>query len=194
MHVNSLKVLFTSLQGRYARALFLEGKKGSCLEEILENFSQLETFFKNNPSIKKLLTGHSVSQKDLDLGWIALGQHLSFCPIFLNFIRQLVINKRFNIINKIKYVYGVAFAKHKNSRNVIISSAVELLPEQKKKIENLVLKVFEEKVIIRYKINEKILAGIKIASEEMVVDASAFAQIKQLASFYKNIRVEGSIE
>lgn len=191
MNVNSLKVLFTSLQGRYAKALFLEGKRNACLDEIFENFLKLDTFFKNNQSIQKLLTSHSVNQKDLDAGWLALGDYLSFCPIFLNFIRQVIENKRFNLINKIKYVYGVAFAKYKNSRNVVVSSAVELLPEQKKKVEGLIFRVFKEKVIVKYKVNEKILAGIKISSEEMVVDASAFSQVKQLSHFYKNLKIEG---
>lgn len=191
MNVNSLKVLFTSVQGRYAKALFLEGKRNACLDEIFENFLKLDTFFKNNQAIQKLLTSHSVNQKDLDAGWLALGDYLSFCPIFLNFIRQVIENKRFNLINKIKYVYGVAFAKYKNSRNVVVSSAVELLPEQKKKVENLIFRVFKEKVIVKYKVNEKILAGIKISSEEMVVDASAFSQVKQLSHFYKNLKIEG---
>ena len=194
MNVNSLKVLFTSLQGRYAKALFLEGKKCGCLDEIAENFSKLDIFFKNNPAIKKLLTGHSVNQNDLDTGWLALGDYLSFCPVFLNFIRQVVENKRFNLINKIRYVYSVAFAKYKNSRNVVVSSAVELLPEQKEKIVNLIRRAFKEKVIIKYKVNEKILAGLKISSEEMVVDASAFTQIKQLSRFYKSLKIEGRYE
>jgi len=194
VNVNSLKVLFTSLQGRYAKALFLEGKKCGCLDEIAENFSKLDIFFKNNPAIKKLLTGHSVNQNDLDTGWLALGDYLSFCPVFLNFIRQVVENKRFNLINKIKCVYNVAFAKYKNSRNVVVSSAVELLPEQKEKIVNLIRRAFKEKVIIKYKVNEKILAGLKISSEEMVVDASAFTQIKQLSRFYKSLKIEGRYE
>lgn len=192
MDVNSLKVLFTSLAGRYAKALFCEGKKEACLDEIFENFSKLDVFFKNNPSIKKLLTSYCINKNDLDLGWLSIGDYLSFCPVFLNFIRQVVKNKRFDLINKIKYIYNVAFAKYKNRRNVVVSSVVELLPEQKKRIEGLISRVFKEKVIIKYKINEKILSGIKISSEELLVDASAFAEVKQLSCFYKNLKIEGS--
>ncbi len=190
MNINSLKVLFTSLQGRYAKALFAEGKKASCLDEISDDFSRLDVFFKNNPSIKKILTSSSINPKELDAGWIAVSNHLSFCPIFVNFIRQIAKNKRFELINKIKYVYNVAFAKHKNSRNVVVSSAVELLPEQKKRIEALILKAFKEKVIVKYKINEKLIAGLKISSEEMAVDASTFSQVKQLSQFFKNLKME----
>jgi hypothetical protein len=35
------------------------------------------------------------------------------------------------------------------------------------------------------------LAGIKIASEELVIDASAAAFLEQLTKFYKDVRIEG---
>lgn len=194
MDVNSLKVLYTSLPGRYANALFKEGKKASCLDEISENFTKLESFFKNNPSLKKLLAGYSLNKKDLDSGWLALGNYLSFCPVFLNFIRQVVQNKRFDLMSRIKYVFNVALAKYKNSRRVVVSSVVDLLPEQKQRVESLIKRAFKEKVIISYKISPKILSGIKISSEELVVDASGLSQIKQLSSFYKNLKVEGRYE
>ncbi len=189
MDVNSLNVLFTSLPGRYAKALFAVGKKESCLDAIIDNFSKLEIFFKNHPSVKKLLTSYCMNKKDLDAGWLAVGTHLSFCPVFLNFMRQVVENRRFDIIKRIRHIFNVAFAKYKNRRNLTISSVVELLPEQKKKLEGLICRVFKEKTIIKYKINEKILGGIKISSEELIVDASVRAQMKQLAEFYKNLKL-----
>ncbi len=189
MDINNLNVLFTSLPGRYAKALFVVGKKETCLEAIIDNFSKLEIFFKNHPSVKKLLTSYCMNKKDLDTGWISVGNYLSFCPVFLNFMRQVVENRRFDIINKIKHIFNVAFAKYKNRRNLTISSVVELLPEQKKKLEALIARVFKEKTIIKYKINEKILGGIKISSEELIVDASVHSQMKQLANFYKNLKL-----
>ncbi len=189
MDINSLNVLFTSLPGRYAKALFVVGKKESCLDAIIDNFSKLEIFFKNHPSVKKLLTSYCMNKKDLDAGWIAVGNYLSFCPVFLNFMRQVVENRRFDIIKRIRHIFNVAFAKYKNRRNLTISSVVELLPEQKKKLEDLFTRVFKEKTIIKYKINEKILGGIKISSEELIVDASVRSQMKQLADFYKNLKL-----
>lgn len=184
-----MKVLFTSLPGRYAKALFNEGKKAGCLNEILDDFGKLEIFFKKHHPVKKLLTSGCINITDACVGWNAVGDHLSFCPVFAAFILQVAYNKRFAIIGRIKYVFNVALAKHKNMRNLIVSSAVELLPEQKARIEKLISRTFKEKAIIRYKINERILAGIKIASEELVVDASALAQLKQLDAYYRNIRI-----
>ncbi|MDR0695751.1 MAG: ATP synthase F1 subunit delta [Holosporales bacterium] len=190
MNLNNLNVLFTSLPGRYAKALFCEGKKTGCLDDISGNFEKLGTFFKNNLQLRKLLTSDCLNKKDLDSCWLTVGEHLSFCPVFIAFTRQLVANRRFGILNRIQHVFGVAFAKYKNKRSVIVSSVVELLPEQKERVENIIAKAFKEKAIIRYKVNEKILAGIKIASEELVIDASAAAQLEQLSRFYKTIGIE----
>ena len=57
-------------------------------------------------------------------------------------------------------------------------------------MEDLISRIFKEKAIIKYKINEKILGGIKISSEEFVIDASVFSVIKQLEAFYKNLKLE----
>lgn len=190
MDINSLKVLSTSLPGRYAIALFREGQKANCLDRIVENFQSMTSFFEKNPSIKKLLTSGSLSKKDIAAGWIALGQHLSFCPVFLALMRNVVLNNRFNIIKMIKYVFNVALAKYKNKRNVVVSSAVDLFPEQKKTIETLIGKIFKEKVILTYKINEDLLGGIKISSQELMIDASARAQVKQVVDFLKATKIK----
>jgi F-type H+-transporting ATPase subunit delta len=186
--ISSLSVLFTSLPGRYARALFNEGKKTGNLHEILDNFERLDTFFGKHSSVRKLLTSSCVNAIDIDAGWRTLGDHLSFCPVFTAFMRQVIHNKRFSIIGKVKYVFKVAVAKHKNMRNITVSSAVELLPEQRTRIEKLIARAFKERAIIEYRIDERILAGIKIASEEIVVDASALSQLNQLSTYCRNLR------
>lgn len=190
MNVNSLKVLLTSLPGRYTKALFSEGKKSDCLDEIVEDFNKLDDFFKGNQSAKKVLTSSCINERELHKGWIALGEHLSFCPVFLSFVRQVVANNRFDIMNRIRYIYNVALAKHKNKRDVVVSSVVELLPEQKERIEKLINTALSEKTTIKYKINEKILGGIKIASEELVIDASALSKLKQLSGYLKSTKIK----
>lgn len=189
VEINSLKVLATSIPGRYATAVFREARRSGCLDEIAENFKRLEIFFKNHEQIKKLLTVNCISDKDLDTGWLAVGSHLSFCPIFISFLRQLAKNRRFNILARIKYIYTIALAKYKNKRNVAVISAVELLPEQKERIEKVIEKLFREKTIITYKINTKILGGVKVASEEIVYDASVRTRLKQMISFLNKVRV-----
>ncbi len=189
MEVNSLKVLCTSLPGRYALALFNEGKKAGCLDEITDNFKKLEIFFSKNKAIGKLLTSKCISDKELDNGWLAVATHLSFCPVFTSFLREVGQNRRFNILNKIKYVYRVAFSKYKNKRSVAVTTAVELLPEQQKRVENIISRLFSEKTMVVYKINPNILGGVKISSEEKVYDASVQAQLKQLTKFLNNVKV-----
>lgn len=189
MDINNLTVLFTSIPGRYALALFNEGKKSDCLNDIAGNFKTLDVFFHNNATIKKLLVSKCISENELDKSWLAVGQHLSFCPIFISFIRQVGINKRFDVLDKINYIFKAALAKHKNKRNVTIISAVNLLPEQKNKIESVVSTLFTEKALITYEVDNKILGGIKISSEEKVYDASVYNQLKQVYKYFKKTKV-----
>jgi ATP synthase F1 delta subunit len=192
LDINSLKVLCTSIPGRYALALFNEAKRSKCLSEIIDNFNRLSIFFDNNPQIKKLMTSKCINNKNLDSGWLEIAQHLSFCPIFTSFLRQLGENKRFDMLNRAWYVYKVCLAKYKNKRNVAVVTAVELLPEQKKRVEALISsKLFTEKTIIAYSVDPKVLGGIKIASEEIVFDGTVYNQVKQAERFLKQIRVAG---
>lgn len=191
MDLNNLKVLQTSLPGRYALALFNEGKKSGRLDEIYKDFQKLDVFFKNNENIKKILTCSGLNEKDLDKGWMTLGDYLSFCPVFSSFIRLVGVNKRFKILNMIKNIFFKTFAKYKNRRFVYVSSAVMLLPEQKKKVEEVVSSMFEEKVFINYKVNPDILGGLKISSEEIVFDASVLSQLKQMSGYLNNVKIKG---
>ncbi|MDR0640369.1 MAG: ATP synthase F1 subunit delta [Holosporales bacterium] len=189
MDINSLKVLFTSLPGRYAHALFNEGKKSACLEEISEDFGKLDKYFNENIQVRKLMTNCLLNKKDLNDCLIALGQYLSFCPVFLSFIRQVIANQRFCMMKRMRYIYQVALVKYKNRRIVTVLSVVELLPEQKTRIEKLIRKALDEKVIINYDIDERILGGIKLRSEELDVDVSFASQLSQLARYFKNMKL-----
>jgi F-type H+-transporting ATPase subunit delta len=187
--INNLTVLCTSVPGRYALALFNEGKRSGCLDEIFDNFQRLETFFDDNPQIKKLLMNRCIDYKDVDEGWLAVSSHLSFCPVFVSFVRQVGQNRRFDIFERIKYIYRVAIAKYKDKRSVTVISAVELLPEQKDVAEKIISKLFSKKTIITYGVDPSVLGGIRIVSEETIYDATVYAQLKQITKYLKSEKI-----
>ncbi len=183
----NLEVLFTSLQGRYAKALFAEGRRTDCLEEISKNFATLGSFFDTNCDIKKILSGQYWGKSELDKMWVSLGKHLSFCPAFLNFVRLVTSNGRFDLLSKMCHIYDIAYEQYKNIRSVIVYSVVKLKVAQKKRIEKIISKIFDGDIMVEYKIDERLLAGIKISSGGRVIDASASTKIKQLADFCQDL-------
>ena len=186
MMAENFEVLFTSLQGRYAKALFAEGQKANCLEEISKNFAMLGSFFDTNCNIKNVLSGQYWNKSELDKMWVSIGKHLSFCPLFLNFVRLVTSNDRFGLLDKMRHIYNIAYARYKNVRSVIVYSVVRLKVAQKR-VEKLVSKIFDGDVMVEYEIDEKLLAGIKILSDGRVIDVSALAKIKQLADFCQDL-------
>ena len=189
----NLDVLFTSLQGRYAKALFAEGRRNDCLDEISEDFATLEDFLNANHSLSRLLTGGFWNKNDLDSVLVLLGERLSFCTVFLNFVRLVVYNERPNLLSKIRRIYDTAYLKYKNVCNVIVYSVIKLKVTQKRKIEKLICKLFNEDITVSYEIDKSLLAGIRISADGIVVDASAITQIRQLESFCKDCKVGGAI-
>jgi F-type H+-transporting ATPase subunit delta len=187
LNINNLQVLIASVPGRYAKALFIAAKKKKCIDKILEGFKILEILFAEYPYLKKFLTNRFLSKNDLENCWKALEKKCIFCPTFNLFIRLLFFNKRFEIINMIQYIYCLILSKYKGIREVFIHSYINLSSKQKKSIENIVTKVIDEKVIINYVIDKRILGGIKILSEEIVIDATVVSQLHQVIRYLTSI-------
>ena len=177
-----LEVLYSSLQGRYAKALFNEGVKNGELEQIKDNFESIISFVESHKDIHNSLV---ISLFD--------GQ-LPFCQTFSNFLRVVAEHNRMNILPKIKYVYDFAFNTYKNRRDVTIYSVIELKAMQKKTLEALISKFFTEDVSVKYEIDENLLGGIKIVSDGKVIDASVATQIRQLENFCKEVKLESLYE
>lgn len=190
----NLDILYTSLQGRYAKALFLEGRKADCLDAISEDFTKLDNLFCKNQRLKKLLSSSSWGGSVSNELWKTVGKELSFCQTFLNFVRIVSTNARLTLIDKIRYVYDIAYKRDKRIQDVVIYSVAELNSAQKKKLEKLLAEFFADKVVVHYEIDEKLLAGIKISSGGVVIDASVATQIRQLETFCKEAKLEREYE
>ena len=126
--------------------------------------------------------------------WETVGKELSFCPTFLNFVQIVSTNARLTLIDKIRYVYDIACKQHKHIQDVVIYSVAELHSAQKKKLEKLLAGFFADKLVVHYEIDEKLLAGIKISSGGVVIDASVATQIRQLETFCKEAKLEREYE
>jgi F-type H+-transporting ATPase subunit delta len=183
MNNNNLKALFTSLPGRYARALFNEGQRSNCLDEIINNFETIDLFFRNNTVTKNLLTNCFLKAKDLRDCWLIVGNHIGLHQCFLSFMVQIIANHRFKFFKNMQYIFLIAVSKHKNRKNISVSSAVTLSKEQKVRIEKLIYSTINEKIIISYEIDEGMLGGIKLRSEEMDIDVSTATKLRQLSSY-----------
>ena len=67
-----------------------------------------------------------------------------------------------------------------------IVSGVTLLSSQKKQLERLISQIFLEKINMHYEVDQKIFGGLKISSEEIVIDASLLAQFNQFTQFCRD--------
>lgn len=190
MDVSNIKVLAISVPGRYASALFYEAKRVGCLHEVSESFKKFCALLTKHKKIKQFLTCTSARASDIDKTLSIIADNLSCCPVFANFMRVIGRNRQINILHRINKIFEIIFAKYKNSRVVTIISAVELLPEQKDKINTLLAhKLFKEKCIVEYQIDNSIIGGIKIISGGKIFDASTAYQLKQMKHYLCSVNI-----
>ena len=192
--MNGLDVMYTSIQGRYAKALFDCGNQNGKLQKISDDFEQLSNLLVAHKKIKKIIYGDVYNKTTKDQLIQQIGESLSFCNVFINFIRLLAENKRFDLLSKIRYVYQRAYNRQKHIRNVTVCSVIELNETQQMEANKLAKNFLGQDIIIEYKIDKRILGGIKIMSDEIVVDATLATQIRQLANHLRKTRIEVKYE
>jgi ATP synthase F1 delta subunit len=178
----SLQVLFTSLPGRYAHALFTSGVRFECLDGISNDFKKLEELCGRGERARKLLAGCLSNSRSRDEYLKVIEEHLSFCQVFSSFMKQLLANKRYGLLGKIRYIYEAALLKHKGTCNAVISSSIPLSLPQKRAIKSIVTKISDKKVSMKYVVDKKILGGVKVAIGWLVLDMSILSQVKQVTA------------
>ncbi len=97
----------------------------------------------------------------------------------IDFISLLIKKNRISLLERIAEEVERAYRKEKGITGLLIKSAVELLPEERKKLVKVLEKKFG-KIQIREVIDPTILGGLVICFSDQVVDASISAKLKHL--------------
>jgi ATP synthase F1 delta subunit len=169
--------LFTSIPGRYAKALIYVGIKYDCIKEFEQNFNTLISFmYKNTARTKNNII--YILQKYI---------YKYYNKFFANFIIVLIKNKKLNLLQNIQYIFHKALLKIRGDREVVVESAFCLNNLEQENINNLISKLFKEKIIVKYEIDKNILTGIKIHSGDLLLDASGRGIIQQLSSSLRKL-------
>ncbi|MBY0461734.1 MAG: ATP synthase F1 subunit delta [Alphaproteobacteria bacterium] len=175
----------TSLPGRYAKALFETSKKRSEQIEILKNFEDLCSFFKENPELERTLQSSILNKKRLDIVWLEVGKKMKFMPFFLNFIRLLANERRLPLLYSIYEKYQMLSHFYNNDRKLTVFSASPLADKEKINLQKSLSQLFSEKIEMTFAIDESILSGIVVKADTFILDASYRTQLKHLTETLK---------
>lgn len=164
---------------QYAKALFSLAQEEQILEVVYEQLQFLHKQMREEEMFFTFMQHPKVASEDKKYVLDTLFQD-KFSVYVLNFLKLLVDKRRFVYIDDMIQFYEVLYRKEKGIVFAQVWSAKELLDEEMKQIEKLLVKKYAKQVEIRYAVHPELVAGVKIMVDGEVIDHSLRHRLQQL--------------
>ncbi|MBQ3655565.1 MAG: ATP synthase F1 subunit delta [Bacteroidales bacterium] len=165
---------------RYAKALFQTAVEKNIETEVRGDVASLLECIKSSEDFRALLESPVIAPDNKIKIFDAMFGG-KFQKLTSDFFAMTVKNKREGFLKIICLNYLGFYAKGKNIRKVVITSAAKLDGESASQIEMLVKKQDENSTVeLSEQVDENILGGLIIQIDDKVYDASIRTQLKKV--------------
>lgn len=163
---------------RYSKALFQSALDGNILDTINRDMVVIGEIC-TLPEIKELLTNPVIRPaKKAETLKDILGKDIN--PLTLSFVDLVVKNGRERFFPSIARVFTHRTRKFKGVTESVLTTAVKVDPELKKKVSDLIEKLFDTRVDLKENIDESIIGGFILKVEDNYVDASIRNKLRKI--------------
>lgn len=163
----------------YAKALFdlaIEEKKENI---YLDYLNIVLSSTKEEPDFLKLINSPLIETNEKIN--IINKIYKSLDGIYLNFLKVLIINEKFSMLEQIKEEYNKLLSEHNNILNIEIISSEKLNADKNNQIVELLKTRYpNKKLILRNTVNSDILYGIQILCNGQIIDISLKNMLNKL--------------
>jgi F-type H+-transporting ATPase subunit delta len=172
---------------RYSRALFQSALEKKVIDRIYEDMVVVREVCKI-PEVKELLTNpvirparksaalHKIFENDLH-------------KLTLSFIDLVVRNGRESYLPAIARVFVHDTLIHNGITESILTTAVKVVPGVRKKVKDLITKLFKTKVDLRENVDDKILGGFILRVGDAYIDASVRNRLRKIRKELKAVSI-----
>ena len=101
-------------------------------------------------------------------------------PLFLNFMKVMIDKNRINIILEAFDEFIADYLNYHHIEIAEVTSAFPLNEEDKKRIHDVLEKSQSQKIECRWKVDESLLAGLRVRINDQILDNSAANQLARL--------------
>lgn len=163
---------------RYAQAL-LDAAAGKASEDAVESDLNSLTAVMESAGLRKYLANPSYTDDTKKKAMDALGAKLQ-SPITVNFLKLLITKKRTEILAGIAEVYTRLLRKKKGIRTCQITLASEADDSMRAAIEAGLKRILGDKIVTEYSVREDLIGGIRVITEDRILDASFKTRISEI--------------
>ena len=178
------KISGLQITENYANALFKAAEQENMLDAVRSDCKNLAELIAQTPQLNILNSPEfKLSEKKNLIAEIA--KVLKLAQPTVNFLELLAEKRRFNNLGQILEYFKHLDLKKQGILEIEAESVQELSDKQKQKLENGLEKVFNQPIIVNYKINPAILGGLSIQYNSVKVDDSVAGKLQRLEQIMK---------
>ncbi|WP_423363661.1 ATP synthase F1 subunit delta [Mycoplasma sp. P36-A1] len=155
----------------YANAMFDLALEDNKQDIVLEQMSSINEIISSNKDLVKILESKNLSKINKKEMIENIFSNILDKDV-LNFLKLLVDKSRVRYIVDITKAYKNAYLKHYKIHEAIIYSTKELNQTQLEEIKDALENKYNQKYVAINRIDETLLAGIKVVINDLVIDGS----------------------
>ncbi len=171
---------FSDATGRYAKSIFQLASEKNILNEVENNFSQLNLLMQDSVDFKKFVVNPTI-QKQARLKIIeSLATKLNFNKIFINFLKLINEKGRFFFLEKIiKDFFSIlSISKGEVIADLIIAN--EITEDKKNEIKKELSQLYKKDIKLNFSIDESLISGSILKVGSKMIDNSAKSKFNRI--------------
>ena len=177
----------TKATNSYSQSLFELAKENSVLDEIEAQAKSLYSIIKDSQDFSTFIQNPTFKQdKQLEI-FSAIFEKVKLNSLFIKFIKFLIHKRRiFFLKNILNYFINYCSIQRGEVRAELVSSK-KLDDSQIQKIKEEMTKDFNSKIDLIYKVDESLLAGVKIKIGSIMIDNSLKNKLAKMKNSMKEV-------
>jgi ATP synthase F1 delta subunit len=168
----------------YAKAIFNVAEKCSKVSAIYDELLAIQTIVDSTPQFGRLLYNKFAPVKELLVFYNTYVHESRYSSITNNFLVVLKNNRRLFLLKLInKYLYDFLL-KSEHTTLVLVTLPGPVSTKADKEIQEKVSHLFESKVLIKTRVDKKIMGGLVVEYDYNVLDLSLSARVSKFKSTF----------
>lgn len=170
----------------YCEAIYNISLNGHLLEGYKKNFKEVVLVIKENNDLKKLFDNPNISKEDKKE---LIEKIFKYDEMFMSFLKVLVENNRFNLIEEIFVEYSKLANEYLKIEDVEIISAAKLNDDELAGITRMLESKLDKRIEVTQTVDEKLMAGIRVVLKNEIIDNSMETKLNNLKNIILSRRV-----
>ena len=184
--MSTKKSFSTETSERYSRALFEVASESNELDKIEKDIKNFQTIFNSTSEVKNFLQNPTQNIQNQIDAINLLAEKLTFSKNLKNFFLLLIEKRRIFFVKKITESFLKLCSKKRGEVKASLISSKELSPKEINEIRVDLSKSMVSNLIFDYKVDEKLIGGLKLQLGSFMIDTS----IKNKLNKYEKLMLE----